>query len=330
MSTVTLVGEAALRAAVPLDRAALEAVRGAFLALASGRVIMPPILSMAMPEVHGEVDVKTAFVPGLDGFAVKISPGFFDNPKRGLPSVNGLMVVLSATTGLVEAVFLDNGWLTDVRTAAAGAVAADALARKDARVAAVLGAGTQARLQMQALALVRDLSEIRVWARDAVKAAACAADVEAATGVRTRAVGEPRAAVGGADVVVTTTPATAPILFADWLAPGQHVTAMGSDADTKTELDPAILARADLVVVDSLAQSRRLGELRAAIAAGALPTDHASPELGAVLAGTAPGRAGPDAITVCDLTGTGAQDTAIAALARARVADAGAGLVTDI
>ncbi|WP_029031269.1 cyclodeaminase [Salinarimonas rosea] len=329
MGKVTLVGERELRALVPLDRAAIDAVRGAFLALASGRVIMPPILSMAMPEVHGEVDVKTAFVPGLDGFAVKISPGFFDNPKRGFPSVNGLMVLLSTQTGLVEAVFLDNGWLTDVRTAAAGAVAADALARPDARIATVLGAGTQARLQMQALALVRDLAEIRVWARDAVKAAACAADIEAATGVPTRAAAEPRRALAGADVVVTTTPATAPILFAGWLAPGQHVTAMGSDADTKTELEPAVLARADRLVVDSLAQSRRLGELRAAIAAGVLPHDFACPELGVVLSGAAPGRPGSDAITVCDLTGTGAQDTAIATLARARVADAGAGLTTD-
>ncbi|GGK21987.1 cyclodeaminase [Salinarimonas ramus] len=330
MPKVVLVGERELRDLVPLDRAALDAVRGAFLALASGRVIMPPILSMAMPEVHGEVDVKTAFVPGLDGFAVKISPGFFDNPARGLPSVNGLMVVLSATTGLVEAVFLDNGWLTDVRTAAAGAVAADALARPDARIATVFGAGTQARLQMQALALVRDLDEIRVWARDSVKAAACAADIEAATGVRTRAVGEPRAAVSGADIVVTTTPSSAPILFAGWLAPGQHVTAMGSDADTKCELDPAILARADRLVVDSLAQSRRLGELRAGVAAGAIAADAAVDELGSVLAGTAPGRPGPDAVTVCDLTGTGAQDTAIAALARARADAAGAGLATDL
>lgn len=325
MPRITLVGERDLRALVPLDRAAIAAVREAFVALASGRVIMPPILSMAIPEAHGEVDVKTAYVPGLDGFAVKISPGFFDNPKLGLPSVNGLMVLLSAKTGLVEAVFLDNGWLTDVRTAAAGAVAADALARADARVATVFGAGTQARLQMQALALVRDLAEIRVWARDAAKAAACAADIEAATGVRARATAEPRGAVSGADVVVTTTPATSPILFADWLEPGQHVTAMGSDAETKCELEPEILARATLYVADSLGQARRLGELRRAISARVVAEHATFPELGDVLSGRHAGRPGREAITVCDLTGTGAQDTAIAAFARARVAEAGAG-----
>ena len=133
----------------------------------------------------------------------------------------------------------------------------------------------------------------------------------------------------GADIVVTTTPAASPILFADWLAPGQHVTAMGSDAEHKNELDPAALARAGLYVADSLRQVRRLGELHHAIAAGAVAADSNFPELGAVIAGQAPGRASPDQITVCDLTGTGVQDTAIATLARGRAAAANAGTVFD-
>ena len=123
---------------------------------------MPPILSMPIAERHGEVDVKTAYVPGLDGFAIKVSPGFFDNPKRGLPSLNGLMVLLDAETGIVKAVLLDNGYLTDVRTAAAAVVAAR-YGAATRRTAAVLGAGVQAELQIRALRLVRDFEEL-VWA----------------------------------------------------------------------------------------------------------------------------------------------------------------------
>ena len=119
---VTILTEAELRGLVKLDLPAVEVVERAFSALASGTVVMPPILSMTIPEANGEVDVKTAYIPGFDGFAIKVSPGFFDNPKIGLPSLNGLMILFSARTGLVEAMLLDNGYLTDVRTAAAGAV----------------------------------------------------------------------------------------------------------------------------------------------------------------------------------------------------------------
>src|SRR5439155_19900968 len=124
MSRTTILTEAELRKIVTLDLDAVACVENAFRALATLPVAMPPILRLDIPEHRGEVDVKTAYVPGIDGFAIKISPGFFDNPKLGLPSVNGMMVLLSSKTGLVEALLLDNGYLTDVRTAAAGAVAA--------------------------------------------------------------------------------------------------------------------------------------------------------------------------------------------------------------
>ncbi len=105
---------------MPLDLATVACVEGAFAALATKPVVMPPILRLDIPEHRGEVDVKTAYVPGLSGFAIKISPGFFDNPKFGLPSLNGMMVLLSAHTGLVSALLLDNGYLTDVRTGRSG------------------------------------------------------------------------------------------------------------------------------------------------------------------------------------------------------------------
>ncbi len=317
--------EAELRRIVPLDLEAIACVEEAFHALATKAVAMPPILRLDMPEQRGEVDVKTAYVPGLDGFAIKISPGFFDNPKIGLPSTNGLMVLFSTRTGLVQAVLLDNGYLTDVRTAAAGAVAARHLSRPEASVAAIFGAGMQARLQLEALSLVRPIREARIWARDAARAEATALDLTARLGFPVRAEAEGRAAVDGADIVVTTTPSQTPVLKAEWLQPGQHVTAMGSDAEHKNELEPAVITGAGLYVADRLAQTRRLGELHHAIAAGLVTEGTTFPELGEIIAGLKPGRGGPDDITVADLTGTGIQDTAIATLAAARAAATGTG-----
>jgi ornithine cyclodeaminase len=325
MTVVRIFTEAELRDAVPLDADAVATVEEAFVALAGGGVVMPPILRLDIPAYNGEVDVKTAYVPGLDSFALKVSPGFFDNPKLGLPSVNGMMVLLSARTGLLEALLLDNGYLTDIRTAAAGAVAARHLARADARTAAVLGAGVQARLQIAALTLVRDIRRVLVWARDPAEAAAYAASVGAALGLAVEVADSAETAVRQADIAVTTTPARSPILKADWLHPGLHVTAMGSDAEEKNELEPAVLARADRFVCDRRSQSIRLGELHHAVAAGAMPEDAPVVELGEIAAGTAPGRSAADEVTVCDLTGTGVQDTAIALHAVRAAAGRGCG-----
>ena len=326
MTDMIILTEAQLKRLVPLDMEAVATVEDAFRALAGGSVVMPPILRLDIAQARGEVDVKTAYVPGFDGFAIKVSPGFFDNPKLGLPSVNGLMVYLSARTGLVEALLLDNGYLTNVRTAAAGAVAAKHLSRADASVAAILGSGAQARLQLEALTLVRPIREARMWTRaaEAAQAHAAAAEMTEKLGIPVRAVEDAPEAVSGADIVVTTTPSTEPVLRAEWLVPGQHVTAMGSDAEHKNEIDPAAFARVTYVA-DSLAQTRRLGELHHALAAKVAAEDTTFAELGQVIAGTAPGRRASDEITLCDLTGTGAQDTAIATLAVARAKEAKAG-----
>jgi len=318
---VTILTEADLRTLVPLDLDAVDCVEDAFRALATTPVAMPPILRLDIPEHRGEVDVKTAYVPGIDHFAIKISPGFFGNPEIGLPSTNGMMVVLSAKTGLVQALLLDNGYLTDVRTAAAGAVAARHLSRPDSRSAAILGAGMQAEMQAQALALVRPVEAFRIWARDPARAAALCERLRGRGLDAVPALGVAEA-TGGADVIVTTTPATRPILHET--TAGQHVTAMGSDAGHKNEIAPELLARA-YYVADRLSQTRVLGELHHAIAAGVVPADRSFPELGQIVAGLAPGRLSPGQITLADLTGTGIQDTAIAALAVTRARAAGAG-----
>jgi ectoine utilization protein EutC len=327
MGDVLILTESDLRNCVALDLETIDVVEGAFAALATGGVIMPPILSMPIEARNAEVDVKTAFVPGLDAFAIKVSPGFFDNPKRGLASLNGMMIVLSAETGIVQAALLDNGYLTDVRTAAAGAVAARHLAPESIRRAGVIGAGIQAELQMRALALVRDVPEILVWTRDATKAAAFAAKATGTLGIPVRTAPSAEEVVRLSDVVVTTTPSREALIEAAWLHPGLHITAMGSDSAEKNELDPAILVRADRFVCDRRSQSVVLGEMRAAIAAGAIPADWPVDELGEICAGQKPGRRNAEEITVCDLTGTGVQDTAIAAHALRVARDKGSGHV---
>ena len=325
MPLIKILTERELRDAVQLNVGAVDCIDRAFATLASGDVVMPPILSMAIHEYNGEVDVKTAYVPGLDSFAIKISPGFFDNPKIGLPSTSGLMILFSSRTGLLEALLLDNGYLTDVRTAAAGAVAARHLARKDSRIAAILGAGMQARLQLEALTLVRPISEARIWARDASKAASVAAAMSNHLGIEVQSSRTVQDAINGADIIVTTTPSTKPLVKADWLEPGQHITAMGSDQEHKNELEAACLPRADLYVADRLSQTKKLGELRSAILAGAVSTDANVPELGDIVVGRHAGRSNEHDITIVDLTGTGLQDTAIATMAFQRCLAAGAG-----
>ena len=325
MSRMIILTEAELRKVIALDRDAVDCVEDAFAALATKAVAMPPILRLDIPEYRGEVDVKTAYVPGIEGFAIKISPGFFDNPKIGLPSTNGMMVLLSSRTGLVQALLLDNGYLTDVRTAAAGAVAAKHLSRENASVAAIFGAGMQARLQLEALTLVRPIREARIWARDSAKAQSVAAELAAKLGFSVTATPDARGAVTGADLIVTTTPSETPIIDAGWLEPGQHLTAMGSDAEHKNEIDPAAIAVADLYVADSLKQTRRLGELHHAIDGGLVADDAIFAELGQIVAGRTRGRTRNDQITIADLTGTGIQDTAIATLAFTRAGAANAG-----
>ncbi|MEL4375409.1 cyclodeaminase [Brucella cytisi] len=326
MAEMRILTEADLRQIIALDLESVACVEDAFRALASGGVSMPPILRLDIPAERGEVDVKTAYIPGLDSFAIKISPGFFNNPSIGLPSTNGLMIQFSAKTGLIEALLLDNGYLTDVRTAAAGAVAAKYLARENARIATIIGAGMQAGMQLEALKLVRSITEARIWARNFDGAKKAAQNFTQKLGIPVTAIADAKEACVGTDIIVTTTPSETPLIKAEWLAPGQHVTAMGSDAEHKNEIDPTLFQRSIIYVADSLSQTRRLGELHHAISAGIVAADTVFPELGQIVLNAPTFQRKAEDITFCDLTGTGVQDTAIAHLAteRASLRDAGA------
>ncbi|WP_287115559.1 cyclodeaminase [Mesorhizobium sp.] len=320
---VMIITEHELRTLIPLDVATAQCVERAFHALSTKPVEMPSILRLAVTDHHGEVDVKTAYTLGDDYFAVKIGSGFFDNPKVGLPSSGGMMALFSSETGVPQAILLDNGYLTDIRTAAAGAVAAKYLARENAAVAAIFGAGVQAELQLEALLLVRPIKEARIWARDFLKAKGLAEKLSRKLSLSVIPYEDPALAVCGSDIIVTTTPASSPILRAAWLKPGQHVTAMGSDAEHKNEIEAAAIARADLYVADSLQQTRRLGELHHALASGLLPETSDFLELGDLIAEKKRGRKNSAQISIADLTGTGVQDTAIAAFAFQRAKAAG-------
>lgn len=308
-----ILSEIQLRDIMKPDTALIDAVAEGFRMMAMGAVVMPDILRLDIPE-RGEVDVKTAYVKGVESFAVKISSGFFGNTALGLPSLSGMMVLLSAETGVTKAVLLDNGYLTDIRTAAAGGVAARTLSRSDSHIAAIYGAGLQARLQLEALTLVRPITEVRLWARRSEQGKETAAWCERTYGIPVRPCDDPREAARGADILVTTTPATTPVLMRDWIEPGQHITAMGSDAEFKNELDPWIITEASLYAADSLRQTARLGELHHALKAGLTVEPSRSTELGAILNGSHAGRRAPEDVTVADLTGTGVQDTVIATM----------------
>jgi ornithine cyclodeaminase len=205
--------------------------------------------------------------------------------------------------------------------AVSGAVAARLLAPAEVETAAVIGTGAQARLQMRAAHLVRPFRRLLVWGRDPGKAAACAGDLGAALGVEVEMMSDIGAALAEAQLVVTATAARAPLIRAEWLHDGMHLTAMGSDAPGKGEVEPAALAVTDLYVCDCRSGARRSGEMQAALRYGIWGDSHRPPELGEVAAARAEGRRGAQQVTLCDLTGTlaGAPGLAAAMAAHARV-----------
>src|SRR5688572_15578003 len=309
---ISIVEEAALRAAIT-PQVAVDAIREAFRADGEGRAHVPAVINLDVPARRGEFHVKTALIDGVPHVAVKIASGFYDNLARGLPSGSGLMAVFDAATGMPVAILLDNGFLTDIRTGAAGAVAAEVLAPQTFTTVGLLGSGLQARYQVSCLRCVRTFSRIVAWSPDRSRLNAYVAEMRAG-GYDATAADTPEAVCRAADVIVTATPAREPLVRAEWLRPGQHLTALGSDSPGKQELDAACLARADLVVVDRLTQCAAFGELRHALEAGLRP-DRVHAEIGEIVAGLKAGRTSPTQITIADLTGVGFQDTAIASTA---------------
>jgi len=292
------------------DRHAIELLEEGFVALSAGQVTVPPVGHLGMTDPPGECHIKYGHIHGDDFFAVKIATGFYENSALGLPSGSGMTVVFSARTGFPEVVLDDAGYLTDVRTAMAGCICARHLAPKSIRAIGIVGAGLQARLQLEYLRYVTDCRDVVVWARNEEKSALFQSDM-AAMGFDVVIASCVEELCNSCNLIVTNTPSTTPLIFADWVMPGTHITAVGSDGGGKQELEAAILAKADHCIVDSISQCVLLGESHFAIAAG-LIEESGLKELGAIISGDKAGRQNDKEITVADLTGVAVQDIQIA------------------
>ena len=301
-----------IKECVQFNAELIPIIEDAFKNLSLGKTVMPPILRVDIEKYHGESDVKAAYIEGLDSFAVKVASGFFNNPKLGLPSSNGLMILLDSETGVIKSVLLDKGYLTDVRTAIAGAIASKYLSNPESSTVAIIGTGIQARMQLEALTLVRDIKNVNVWSRDIKKAHAYIEDVSKNINLNFTAFDNTNEVVNNADILITTTPSKKPLVDFSSLPKGIHITAMGSDAEEKNELEPDIIKNCDVYVPDSQAQTSILGELNHAIKNNLIKSDMIFNDLGKIIINPELGRKNNDDITVADLTGTGVQDTAIA------------------
>lgn len=315
--SVPIITEAEVRAAISPERA-VAVMRDAFRADGEGRTHVPPVINLEIPRARGEFHIKTAHIEGVPHIAVKVASGFYDNPAKGLPSGSGMMALFDASTGLPVALLLDNGFLTDIRTGAAGAIAADYLAPASINTVGVIGSGIQARHQVRCLRAVRPFARVLAWSPSREHLDAYCTEMHA-EGYTTLAVESAERVCAEADVLITATPSREPIVKADWIREGMHITALGSDSPGKVELEPDVLDRADLVVVDRYGQCAAFGELKRALDAALLTRHDVHGELGEIVAGKKVGRTSDGQITVADLTGVGFQDTAIASAAFALV-----------
>jgi ornithine cyclodeaminase/alanine dehydrogenase-like protein (mu-crystallin family) len=318
---VLVYAEPEVRAALDMP-SLIEAVERAFVAYSTGRAELPSVIHLSVPEADGEIHVKAGHLHGASHYAVKVSSGFYG---REPAAIDGLVLVFDATDGALAALLLDNGYVTDARTGAAGGVAARHLAPERVERVAVIGTGVQARYQLDALACVRSFERVRVWGRSPDRAERCVSDLRERPGLPEGAsydaASTVREAVRDADVVITCTASREPLVEAAWLSPGAHVTALGSDAADKRELEVGVLAAADVLVVDSRSQCARIGELHHALETGVVSSPDVVAELGEVVAGRRPGRNSDRQMTVCDLTGVGVQDVAAAALVLERAGE---------
>ena len=312
-----ILNSAEIKECVQFNAELIPIIEDAFKSLSLGKTVMPPILRVDIEKYHGESDVKAAYIEGLDSFAVKVASGFFNNPKLGLPSSNGLMILLDSETGVIKSVLLDKGYLTDVRTAIAGAIASKYLSNPESSTVAIIGTGIQARMQLEALSLVRDIKNVNVWSRDIQKTHAYIEGVSKNINLNFTAFDNTNEVVNNADILITTTPSKKPLVDYSSLPKGIHITAMGSDAEEKNELEPDIIKNCDVYVPDSQAQTSILGELNHAIKNNLIKSDMIFNDLGKIIMNPKLGRKNNDDITVADLTGTGVQDTAIARYAYA-------------
>ena len=302
MSEVLILSAQDVRALLTIDEC-IAAVEDAF----RTRAVGPASLSLHVD--GGAFHVKAAAI--RDAVAVKVNGNFFDNPARGLPRIQGVIVFGDATNGRPLAI-LDSIEITILRTGAATAVATKYLARRDARTLLICGCGLQGRISIDAISRVREIRELLLFDVDRARAESLARDT-GGTVVDT---------LVPADIIVTCTPSRRAFLAA--ASPGAFIAAVGADSSEKQELEPALMA-SSTVIVDDLGQCASFGDLRGAIAAGAMTERDVRGTLADVLTGRIE-RTSADEIMIFDSTGTALQDVAAAAIVYDRAVAAGAGV----
>jgi ornithine cyclodeaminase/alanine dehydrogenase-like protein (mu-crystallin family) len=297
----------------------IAAMEGALAALARGEVHVPLRFVMRPgdePSLLGLMPAHRA--GGTPLYSLKTVAVFPDNPKRGLDAHQGTVTLFDGETGEVR-VLMNASAITAIRTAAVSAVATRLLARKDARVLGILGAGVQARSHLEALPLVRNFDTVRIFSRTLEHAQALAAQVGA------EAVDTAEEAVRDADVVVTATSSAEPVLAREWLKPGAHVNAIGGRPPQMTELDTATIADSAFYVDRRESAEAEAGDYRAAVESGAIGPDHIRAELGELVIGVKPGRSSEEEITVFRSLGLAVEDLAAAEYVLRRARETGAG-----
>jgi ornithine cyclodeaminase/alanine dehydrogenase-like protein (mu-crystallin family) len=286
------------------------AIEAAYIAASNGEVTLPPVGHITFPDVAGDCHIKYGHVKGDPSFVIKIATGFPHNAQSGLPTGNGMSLVMSAQTGVVQAVLHDEMVMTDIRTGLGGAIATKCLARSDSKRVLIVGTGPQAMRQIEShIALIGDRLSFEVWGRSAAKAQSvvCALQPKCKSTVAD----DLAAATRKADIVVTATGSTAPLIKDAWVGEGTHITAVGADAPGKQELETRLISRADVLVADSIDQCLDHGEMSHAFGQELISRQNVV-EIGTTLSGATLGRTNATQLTIADLTGIAAQDIAIA------------------
>jgi alanine dehydrogenase len=283
----------------------MPVIEKAFLAFAEGRTVAYPVVREKVKHHRGIFGIKSGYLMDEEVIGLKAGGFWLDNPKRGLTTHQSTTVMFDPASGIPTAI-MDGNHITTIRTAAVGALAARLLVREDVKVAAVLGCGTQGTAQAEALCHVRPIEEIRAYDVEAANLGRFAEKLrERGVEVRTFQSAEP--AVDGAEVVITATPGHQPVLWTNWIEPGVHVSAFGTDTVGKVEVEAALFTRAT-VVVDDVKQATTIGETQHPVSQELIRPEDIHATIGEIIAEHKPGRTRDDEITLFDATGLAFQD----------------------
>lgn len=293
---------------------AVDAVQSAFSAQARGHLNPPAGFTIDLYNVQGRVDVTGTYLDDAPYYVVKVDNTFAANPSINLPTHSGLMVIFDAATGYPAAVLVDNGYVSNLRAAAVGALAARYLANEHLAQVAVLGTGTQAYLQMKALFNVRELESVVVWSPSLAQADSYARRIIEDHDVDIQLAESVEQAVQAADLIIVASSSQHPLIQGEWLKPGVHINVVSSGEFSRQELHGSVMTRADVIVTDKLSRATQIGEIHHGLEAGVITTNDLHGELGDLVVGKLPGRINETQITIADLTGLGIQDSVIATL----------------